>query len=133
MVQLTSEMINSINNSIVFLGTASKEGIPNIAPMRALKVVDSETIVICDNFMLKTLENIKENPNVSIATSDCKENPYQYKGIANYYTEGKWYDIAKEIDAQFGRVPKGAVVITVKEVYNLKSGENAGKIILKDE
>ena len=133
MVKLTEEMKKSINESIVFLTTATKDGIPNVAPMRALKVVDDETVVICDNFMHKTLKNIKENPNVALATSDCKDHPFQYKGIAEYYTDGEWFEVAKEIDAQFGRVPKGAVVIKIKEIYNVKSGENAGQLIAKDE
>ncbi|UXM84702.1 pyridoxamine 5'-phosphate oxidase family protein [Methanococcus aeolicus] len=133
MVKLTEEMKKSLNEAIVFLGTASKDRIPNIAPMKALKVIDDETVVICDNFMLKTLKNIKENPNVSIATADCRENPFQYKGVAEYHTEGEWFEIAKEIDAQFNKIPKGAIVIKIKEVYNLKSGEDAGKLLLKDE
>ncbi len=133
MVKLTDEMKKSINEAIVFLATATKDGIPNIAPMKALKVVDDETVVICDNFMHKTLKNIKENPNVSLATSDCRDHPFQYKGIAEYHTEGKWFEIAKEIDKQFEKVPKGAVVIKIKEIYNLKSGEDAGKLIAKDE
>ncbi|AEH06660.1 pyridoxamine 5'-phosphate oxidase family protein [Methanothermococcus okinawensis] len=133
MVKLTEEMKKSINEAIVFLATSSKDGIPNVVPMKALKVVDDETVVICDNFMHKTLKNIKENPNVAIATSDCRDNPFQYKGVAEYYTEGEWFEVAKEIDKPFDKVPKGAVVIKIKEIYNIKSGEDAGKLIAKDE
>ena len=67
MVKLTEEMVKSLENEVVFIATASKDGIPNVAAMRAVKVLDAEKgiVLIADNFMNKTLKNILENPKVA--------------------------------------------------------------------
>ncbi|ACV24462.1 pyridoxamine 5'-phosphate oxidase family protein [Methanocaldococcus fervens] len=137
MVKLSEDMVKSLENEIVFLATSSKEGIPNVAPMKAVKVLDAEKgmVLIADNFMNKTLKNILENPNVALTTANCREMPYQYKGVAEYYKEGEYLKIAEELDKALRPdfKPKGAVVIKITEIYNLKSGPDAGKLIAKDE
>ena len=105
--------------------------------MRAVKVLDAEKgiVLIADNFMNKTLKNILENPKVALTTANCRDAPYQYKGTAEYYTEGEYLKIAEEVDKALkpDLKPKGAVVIKITEIYNLKSGPDAGKLIAKDE
>ncbi|WP_456375011.1 pyridoxamine 5'-phosphate oxidase family protein [Methanocaldococcus sp.] len=137
MVKLSEDMVKSLENEIVFLATSSKDGIPNVSAMRAVKVLDAEKgiVLIADNYMNKTLKNILENPNVALTTANCKEVPYQYKGKAEYYTEGEYLKIAEEVDKALKPElkPKGAVVIKITEIYNLKSGPEAGKLIAKDE
>ena len=75
MVKLTEEMVKSLENEVVFLATASKEGIPNVSAMKAVKVLDSEKgiVLIADNYMNKTLKNILENPKVALTTANCRE------------------------------------------------------------
>ena len=48
----------------VILATATKEGVPNAVPIGAKKIIDDETILISDQFLNKTLNNMKDNPQV---------------------------------------------------------------------
>lgn len=67
MVKITEEIIEAFSNAkIVPLSTASKTGVPNVAPMGAIYLKDPETIWILDNFMNKTATNIAENPKASV-------------------------------------------------------------------
>jgi predicted pyridoxine 5'-phosphate oxidase superfamily flavin-nucleotide-binding protein len=137
MVKLTDDMVKSLENEVVFIATASKDGIPNVAAMRAVKVLDAEKgiVLIADNFMNKTLKNILENPKVALTTANCRDMPYQYKGTVEYYTEGEYLKMAEDVDKALkpDLKPKGAVVIKITEIYNLKSGPDAGKLIAKDD
>jgi len=46
--------------------TASKNGIPNVAPVATVQLVADDTIWIGDNYMVKTLANVKENPHLAL-------------------------------------------------------------------
>ena len=63
MVALTDEMKETIaRNRVVPMATASKDGIPNVVPMASIRVVGDDTIWIMNNYMVKTLRNLEENP-----------------------------------------------------------------------
>lgn len=47
---------------VIALATATKNGIPNVVPVGAKKVLDDETILISDQYFRKTLKNMKNNP-----------------------------------------------------------------------
>ncbi len=66
-VALTDEMKEVLHkNDQKFIAapmaTASKEGVPNVAPMASVWLREEATLWICDNFMVKTLQNLQENP-----------------------------------------------------------------------
>lgn len=50
----------------VALGTSTLDGIPNVVPVDAKKMIDDETILISDQFLNKTLANMKSNPQASL-------------------------------------------------------------------
>ena len=67
---------------VLHLATASKAGVPNVAPMGAI-LVEEDTIFIANNFMNKTMANILENPQVSVLVwSRDIGNCFQLKGTA---------------------------------------------------
>ncbi|MBP2143432.1 putative pyridoxine 5'-phosphate oxidase superfamily flavin-nucleotide-binding protein [Methanococcus voltae] len=134
MVKLNEEMQKALSG-LLFLATASKEGIPNVAPMGANIIVDDETLIISDNFMKKTIANIKENPLVAINVVDCRACSLQFKGKAEYVTEGDYFEITKKWMAEkMPHIkPKGAVVIKFTEIYSVKPGDNAGKLLETDD
>ncbi|MDD1767456.1 MAG: pyridoxamine 5'-phosphate oxidase family protein, partial [Methanomassiliicoccales archaeon] len=55
-----------------FVATASKNGVPNVAPKGSLNVIDDETLLFADLIPGKTRNNIAENPNLAIAFVDPK-------------------------------------------------------------
>ena len=121
---------------ILVLGTADLKGVPNVVPVGAVKILDDETVLISDQFFLKTLNNLRENPRVAISFWDADEGEgYQIKGEASIHTEGKIYEDTVEWIREFSEKighplkSKGAIVIKIKEIYSIKPGPDAGKRI----
>ncbi len=113
------------------LATADLNGIPNVVPVGAVKILDDETILVSDQYFHKTLNNLKENPNVAISFWEMGEG-YQIKGKAEIHTEGKIYEETAEWirrrSEEIGRPlkSKGAIVIKIQAIYSVSPGSNAG-------
>ena len=126
---MTKEMIESINNDLVFVATANRGGIPNVVPVGFARPLDEKTILMADNFMKKTRENLEANPKISFVTKDSTKCPYQFKGSIEIFTEGKYFDIVTEWgqNAMTKLSPKAAVLVKVEEIYSIQPGPEAGK------
>lgn len=115
----------------VVLATATKEGVPNVVPINAKKILDDETILISDQFFKKTLANLQQNPCVAITLWDKLEG-YQIKGRVTIETTGprfeeaaRWIDgIGKALNLPLAS--KGVVIVAVEELYDVSPGPRAG-------
>ena len=129
---LNQEMMDAIEkNNIVWLATANKEDRPNVVPIGLARPLDNETVLLVANFMNKTFENLKNNPQAAIAVSNVSECPYQFKGKVEIYESGKYFEDAvnwaKSVMAQLN--PKAAVLLKIEEIYSVQPGPEAGKKI----
>ncbi|MDI3549780.1 MAG: uncharacterized protein PWQ15_882 [Methanobacterium sp.] len=126
---MTEEMMDAIEKDLVFLATASSEGIPNVVPIGFARPIDNGSILIADNYMNKTRKNIEENPNVAIVTKDAQKNPYQFKGKAEIVESGKIFDEVVEWaqNVMTKLNPKAAIVVKLTEIYSVQPGPEAGK------
>lgn len=126
---MTDEMMDAIEKDLVFLATASGEGIPNVVPIGFARPIDNGNILIADNYMKKTRKNIEENPNVAIVTKDAQKNPYQIKGTAKIFESGKIFEEVVEWaqNVMTKLNPKAAIVVKVTDVYSVKPGPEAGE------
>ncbi len=108
----------AINKQEAFpVATASNDSVANVAYITYLKPIDDETILIADNFLNKTRDNILANSNVSFAVLDEAKGSYQVKGKAKRLTEGEMFDHVQEWVVD--ELPReAAIVMTVEEVYN---------------
>ncbi|OPY25942.1 MAG: Pyridoxamine 5'-phosphate oxidase [Methanocella sp. PtaU1.Bin125] len=132
MVKLTQEIKDTITmGTVYFFATSSKGGAPNVVPIKALKVMDDETILVSDQYFGKTLKNLEENPKVAIAYWTDKGG-YQIKGTAALHRGDKVFedDVAWVHSFSPKLNPKTAVVIKVSDVFIVKGGPDAGKKIL---
>jgi hypothetical protein len=117
---------------VMALATCSKDGEPNVAPMKQCWWYNDNTMVIGDLFMKATKMNVLENGRAAFTvwTEDPSEG-YKYKGSAKYLTSGPEYDFAN--NEMKKKMPeknfKGVVVIKVEKVYDIKSGPTAGDLI----
>jgi uncharacterized protein len=131
MVKLTAEAKEVFGKNKVFaLATASKNGIPNVAPMATVQLVADDTIWIGDNYMVKTLANVKENPHVAIYIYDPeKKRCFQIKGTVTVKTSGADYEkIKAQIKAKGPHYPaKGLLIVKITELFECTPGQNAGK------
>ena len=67
MVKLNDEMKETFTKVKLFpVATASKSGVPNVAPIAFVMVESDDTIWLADNYMNKTLANVKENPYIAL-------------------------------------------------------------------
>ena len=133
MAKMTERMKELFNNvPVAVLSTATIDGIPNAVPVGAKKIIDSETILISNQFFNKTLANMQANPHVSVTYWEGREG-YQLKGIVTIETSGQRYeDTVKwitELSTKSGHPvkSKGAVILQIEEIYGLAPGPGAGK------
>lgn len=99
------------------VATAASDGTPNVIYIKYLKVVDDQTVLIADNYLSKTRDNIASNPQLSFVVLDSEKGSYQVKGTAKRLTEGPLFDevqnwVPKELPRE------AAVALQVEQVYN---------------
>ena len=130
-MSMTKEMIDALEKDLVFLSTASPDGIPNVVPIGFARPIDEDTILIADNYMNKTRQNLEKNPRISLVTKDATKCPYQFKGTTEIFESGKYFDIVTEWgqNAMTKLTPKAAVLMKVEEIYSIQPGPDAVKKI----
>ena len=133
MAQMTERMMELLTKvPAVVLATATADGTPNAVPVGTKKIIDAETILISDQFLNKTLANLKANPKVAVTYWEGHEG-YQLKGTITIETTGKRFEeTAAWIEelgnkAGFPLKSKGAVILKIDEIYGLAPGPGAGK------
>lgn len=62
------EFLNDDN--IVYLATADEEGVPHIAAAEGIRVEDEGRVCFSAWFCIKTMENLRVNPRMSVAVMD---------------------------------------------------------------
>lgn len=112
------------------MATSSKQGIPNVVPIGFLWVENGEIYVV-DNYLNKTLANIRENPVAAVYALGGKDGKecIQVKGKAVYEDSGPLYEAARaKAKAKNDKYPaKGLLRIIPEHVYNTSPGPDAGK------
>ena len=135
MAKMTERMKDTFEKvENVILATATKDGVPNAVPMGAKKLIDDETILLSDQFLNKTLNNMKENPQVAVTFWSGFEG-YQLKGTITIETSGERFDETADWIDKMGKAmnfplkSKGAVIMKISEIYGVSPGPGAGKKI----
>jgi uncharacterized protein len=132
MVRLTNDIIDTLDSAkTAWLATASGDGTPNVVVVAAFRLLDDESLLVSDQYFLKTLANLRENPKVAFSWWGEKGG-FQIKGTATIHTCGPVFeDDVEWMKARWPRfTPKGAVVVKVTDVYVLKAGPDSGRKIL---
>ena len=131
MVKLTDEMKAVFAKNKIFpVATASKSGVPNVAPIAFVQIAGDDTIWLGDNYMVKTLANVRENPKMAIHFWDPDTKKcFQVKGTVEVKTSGPDYDKVKAmIKAKNEKYPaKSLLVLKITEVFECTPGPGAGK------
>jgi len=131
MTKFTQDMKDIAAKTPLFImATATKDGKPNGVPIGLAKIISDDEIMLVDNFMNRTRQNIDENPIVAVSFWSSKDlYGYQFKGKARVETSGKLFDEAvrliKKIKAPF--FPKAVVVVRVNEIYYVGPGKDSSK------
>ncbi|MFA5358001.1 MAG: pyridoxamine 5'-phosphate oxidase family protein [archaeon] len=115
-------LLKPLEGKIVFFATSSKQGKSNLICAEVNEILPDARILITNNMMKKTVKNIKENNFCSLAVYSKKISA-QIKCSAKYYSKGKWLNYVKTLDSNKGYSPKGALILTVKQIFDLNSGK----------
>ncbi len=119
MAKLTPEALQAWqqHDARMVLTTTNKDNVANSIWILCAKLINDEQIVIANNAMHKTLENIKYGSKGVLLYIAPERESYQIKGSLEYYTEGPIYDDMKNdwLDAKFPG--NGAVVLNIEEVF----------------
>ena len=105
----------------ICIATVNNELIPNIIYVTFLKYINDTTVVIADNKLVKTKNNILSNSNLSFVVLDPEtKKSYQLKGKTEYIQEGKKYqDVLNWVQEKRPDLhPKGALYITIDEIFS---------------
>lgn len=131
MVALSGEMKELFSKVKVFpVATASKKGIPNVVPIAFVVIMSDDSLWLADNFMNKTLANVKENPHAAIYLYDSEmKKCCQVKGTVEVKTSGSDYERMKKMvhEKKPGLPAKSLLILKITEVFECMPGPSAGK------
>lgn len=134
MVKLNPEMKEAFSKMKVFpVATASKDGMPNVVPLAMVELHSDDTIWITDNFMNKSMSNLRVNPKVAIYVWGPEiKGCYQIKGVITIKTSGPEYDEMKaNINRKRPELPaRSLIIMKITEVFECKPGPTAGNKLL---
>ena len=102
----------------VVFTTVNQKGMPNTIYVVCVKRIGEDRIVVANNKMHKTLENIKAGTKATLLYITKEKKSFQVKGSLAYMTDGDIYDDMKNrwLDKKYPGY--GAVVLTIEEVYS---------------
>lgn len=125
---ITEEMKEAANNTGLFaVATCSKDGVPNVVPIKFAKVISDDEILVMDNYMDKTEANLKANPQIAVSCwfvnpETKKSHGFQFKGEATFEYSGKHFDEGyqwvKSVKPDIN--PKAAIIVKVTSVFDLR-------------
>jgi len=119
MIEISSESKKIIEENPVAFATVDSFGNPNVIGVAFVKAVSTNQIIITDNFMKQTKENILLNSNVCLASWNKDWDGYKLIGNAEYFTNGKWKSFVEKLPENKGLEAKGAILITITNITKL--------------
>lgn len=126
---ITGKIKELLEKEVVAFTTVSGDGRPNVIAVAFCKVIEGNKVLVTDNFMNKTRQNLVSNQHVAMAVwSKDMENGYQLKGRAECITEGKYKELVDKDPNNKGLAHKAAVLVTVSEIWDLAQP----RLIIKD-
>jgi predicted pyridoxine 5'-phosphate oxidase superfamily flavin-nucleotide-binding protein len=112
---------------VIPMATVNGDGVPNVIYVGVWWWEDDETLCVVNNYLNKTLANIRDNGRVCFVCHG-KGGSYQIKCMTEEATEGPLYEKARELATKRDRPLPGrsAVVCKVSEIYQSSGGKGAG-------
>ena len=135
MIKLTEEMKELFDTALAdgfacLVGTATKDGQPQISPKGSVMVFDDETLAYWERAKRSGLANLEENPKVVVYYSHpVKRIRWRFYGEASIHESGPVREdvMSRTVQAELDRDPERegvAVLIRVDQV-----GELSGNIL----
>ena len=111
--------VDLIEGNPCHIATVNSGNNPNLSVASDIKVLDDETILISNNEMINTPDNIIYNNHVVLTSFSEKWAGVRMTGIASYHTNGEYFEICNKYFNNETATPKGAIVIKVTRVEGI--------------
>lgn len=102
-----------IENNPCHIATVTPNNEPNLSVASDIKVLDKNIILISNNEMINTPDNILSNENIIITSFNNKWAGLRLTGKAKYYTSGEYFDICNKYFNNETATPKGVIIIKI--------------------
>lgn len=119
MIRITTKAKKIIENNPIAFATISNQNKPNVIGVAFVKVVSQNQVLITDNYMKQTRNNLLKNKNVCLAVWNKKWQGYKLIGQAKYNSSGKWKKFVERMKENKGLPAKGAILITITKLIRL--------------
>ena len=133
MIELTDEMKDLFDSALAdrmscLVGTATKDGRPQISPKGSVMVFDKESLAYWERSLRSSLDNVAENPHVVVYYSNPEKRiRWRFYGTAKVYDSGPIRDevMGRTVQAELDRDPerKGVAVVVRVDLINELSGK----------
>ena len=114
---------------LVYVGTSDKNGRVHLSVTQGLRIVDERHVAFEEWFCTKTLENLKENPQISIGVIDSETGKgYQFIGeVEDVDLEAMLNGYAKDKEAEWRQYPQSQyqLHIRVDTITELNTGPHS--------
>jgi len=119
MAIISADAKRIIEENPVAFATVDSKGNPNVIAVAFVKVIGKNKVLITDNYMKQTRENLILNDNVCLAVWSKDWNGYKLLGTAEYHSTGKWKKHVEKMPENDGLSAKGAILVTVSQIIKL--------------
>ncbi|KRN93792.1 pyridoxamine 5'-phosphate oxidase family protein [Pediococcus stilesii] len=128
---MTDDMKAYFDKDLAYIATVDHDGNPDVGPKMSLRVLDDSHLIYNEMTGKQIYSNIKDNGKAIVAVADLPTmKGYRFGGTATAYTEGKYFDMAKEWAEKGGHpAAKAAVVIEIDTIWTLDAGPKAGELV----
>ena len=135
MIDMTGEMKELVDRALAdgiscTVGTADKDGQPQLSLKGSVMVYDSETLAYWERTKRSALENVSENPKVVVLYNNTGERiRWRFYGTAEVHESGAIRDevMARTVQAELDRDPERAGVAVLIKVN--KIAELSGNVL----
>lgn len=117
-IKIDTKIKKIVEENPIAFATVDSSNKPNVIGVAYVKVVNNK-ILITDNYMNQTKENILNNKNICLAVWNKDWNGYKLVGTADYFTKGKWKECVEKMPENKGLSAKGAIVVNVSKIIEL--------------
>ncbi len=108
-----------LENNPCHIATVTKQGLPNLAVASDIKVLDNKTILVSNNEMIHTPDNLQVNKNCVLTSFSDQWKGLRLTGVGTYHTSGKYFVLCNQYFNNETATPKGAIVMKIKKVESL--------------
>ncbi len=133
MGKLTNEMKQAFAKSGLFpFATSSSSGVPNVVPIKYVFVESNEELWLVDNYMVKSLQNIQQNPLAALYVNVSEDKIcFQVKGEIEIQSSGEKYQRMKKLAQEIrSDIPaRSLIVMRITDIYQCRPGDNVGEKI----